>query len=404
MIDDLVAEDLDSLSAGDVTQTVKVLVIGNGHVGKTTYVRRFCTDNYNGDYKKTIGCDFSERRQFLLPSYGNKRVDVMVWDTAGQEEYRSLNHKYYDGAGCALLLFSITDKNSFLELPRWKNKVLELCGEVPMAIVQTKMDASDHAAITLEEVKECATKLKLRLFRISSMNGININEPFEYVAVNSLRGGGGNSAQQVTHISSLKKASDINGTAQRVSLQSGGDSTGTGSGEENLRKSDLEDLVVFTIDLSMALGMNISRTKPLTGCSEQKEPSYPAMVESVQIGSQADRCGVEEGMFIYSINGVTCRNLDYDWIMNEIQKAQNGLNNADFVNESDQTMEMWLIKTKGVPKMTANNFNMSKKLSKPKPKIWANRPTEPSRRRTNGRKDRLRQKNIDKRKKEQQKK
>ena len=208
MVDDLEAESLDDLSAGDVQPTVKVLVIGNGHVGKSTFVTRFCRGQYNDTYKKTIGCEYSERRNFSLHSYRNKMVDVMVWDTAGQEEYRSLNHKYYSGAGCALILFSTTDENSFKELPHWKNKVIELCGDVPMAIVQTKTDAMEHAFAQQDDMAQGAQNLNLRLFRSSSQDGTNIEEPFEYVAVKCLRRGGGNSEQQVTHISDMNTGSN----------------------------------------------------------------------------------------------------------------------------------------------------------------------------------------------------
>ena len=63
--DDLEAEDLDEMTSGDVTRTVKCLVVGNGHGDKSTYVRRF-TGKYEDEYKKTIGCVFGERRGFKV--------------------------------------------------------------------------------------------------------------------------------------------------------------------------------------------------------------------------------------------------------------------------------------------------------------------------------------------------
>lgn len=214
---DLEAEDLDSLEHGDVDLTVKVLVIGNGHVGKSTYVKRFCRGTYDDTYKKTIGCEYSERRKFHLKQNNKKTntparvVDIMIWDTAGQEEYRSLNHKYYGGAGCALLLFSTTDSNSFKELPSWKSKVLELCGDVPMAIVQTKYDAAfTSSMVDDDEVEKLAASLQLRLYRSSSETGLNVEEPFNYVALRCLtEGAGGNSESHLAHISSLSTTSRI---------------------------------------------------------------------------------------------------------------------------------------------------------------------------------------------------
>ena len=232
---DLEAEDLDSFEQSDIDLTVKVLVIGNGHVGKSTYVKRFCRGKYDENYKKTIGCDYSEKRNFTLSNMNNKRIDFQVWDTAGQEEYRSLNHKYYSGAGCALLLFSTTDLNSFNELNKWKSKVLELCGNVPMAIVQTKIDASDNAAMTDIQIKSCVTDLNLQLFQCSSEQDININDPFEYLAQKYLEqkrksGGNGESAQDIMSLSKQahenENENEINGM-DKVGPRSPGSGSGT---------------------------------------------------------------------------------------------------------------------------------------------------------------------------------
>lgn len=241
---DLEAEDLDSLEHGDVDSTVKVLVIGNGHVGKSTYVQRFCRGTYNDTYKKTIGCEYSEKRKFQLKQINKtttnddmpaRVVDIMIWDTAGQEEYRSLNHKYYGGAGCALLLFSTTDSNSFRELPLWKAKVLELCGNVPMAIVQTKYDAAlTSSMVDDDEVEKLAASLQLRLYRSSSETGLNVEEPFNYVALRCLtEGGGGNSESQLAHISSLATTT----SPAAASFETRG--SGSGGGEEKEKTNEV---------------------------------------------------------------------------------------------------------------------------------------------------------------------
>ena len=74
---------------------VKVLVVGNGHVGKTTFVRRFCRGKFDDNYKKTIGCEFMEKRGFRLKNTeGKPRVDLLVWDTAGQDRYRAVTTAY----------------------------------------------------------------------------------------------------------------------------------------------------------------------------------------------------------------------------------------------------------------------------------------------------------------------
>lgn len=79
----------------DVETAVKVLVVGNGGVGKTSLIKRFCKGQYTDEYKKTIGVDFLER-QVTMPSM-DEPVTLMLWDTAGQEEFGAITRSYYRG-------------------------------------------------------------------------------------------------------------------------------------------------------------------------------------------------------------------------------------------------------------------------------------------------------------------
>lgn len=77
-----------------------MLVVGNGGVGKSSLIRRFCKDTFTDQYKKTIGVDFLEKQQFV-PSIG-ETVTMMVWDTAGQEEFDVITKNYYRGMSYSL--------------------------------------------------------------------------------------------------------------------------------------------------------------------------------------------------------------------------------------------------------------------------------------------------------------
>lgn len=93
--------------------------MGNGSVGKSSMIQRFCRGIFTRDYKKTIGVDFLER----ILAVDDQPVRLMLWDTAGQEEFDAITRTYYRGANACVLACSITDKDSFLALPKWKNKV-----------------------------------------------------------------------------------------------------------------------------------------------------------------------------------------------------------------------------------------------------------------------------------------
>lgn len=82
-------------------------------------IQRFCRGVFTRDYKKTIGVDFLER----VLSINGQSVRLMLWDTAGQEEFDAITRTYYRGASACVLTCSITDKNSFNALPVWKTKV-----------------------------------------------------------------------------------------------------------------------------------------------------------------------------------------------------------------------------------------------------------------------------------------
>ena len=252
-IDDLEAEDLDSMGAGDVTRMVKCLVVGNGHVGKSTYVRRFCQGKYDDEYRKTIGCVFGERRGFRIRSYPfnqhvgpRNSVDVWVCDTAGQEEYRELTQKYYTGAGCVLLLFSTRDRSSLQNLSTWRSKVIELCGrEVPMCIVQTKVDAEDaneneddSPIVTPTEAKNAAREMGLKLFRVSSKKGTGVDEPIEYVVSICLSKGGGDAEQSLQHIS-IHKAAAVESKSVDITLRNAGSSDD--DEDDNVSEKEFKD-------------------------------------------------------------------------------------------------------------------------------------------------------------------
>jgi small GTP-binding protein len=95
--------------------------MGNSAVGKSSLVARFTTNEFKRDSKSTIGVEFSTKSMQL----GDKRVKAQIWDTAGQERYRSITSSYYRGAVGALLVYDVTDSNSFDDLHVWLKEVRE---------------------------------------------------------------------------------------------------------------------------------------------------------------------------------------------------------------------------------------------------------------------------------------
>ncbi|PRP83550.1 small rab-related GTPase [Planoprotostelium fungivorum] len=176
----------------DFETAVKVLVVGNGGVGKSSLIRKFCKGQFTDQYKKTIGVDFLEKQQFVK-SIG-ENVTMMVWDTAGEvQSFRmdlksSIGQEEFDagltseGAGAAVLAFSTTDRDSFDTIEKWKGKVEAECGNIAMCLIQNKVDLIDRSVMTTDEAEELAARLKLKFFRTSVKQGFNVNEVFDFLA------------------------------------------------------------------------------------------------------------------------------------------------------------------------------------------------------------------------------
>ncbi|KAK3246433.1 Ras-related protein Rab-23, partial [Cymbomonas tetramitiformis] len=158
----------------DFEREIKVLLVGNGGVGKTSMIRRFCKGVFTDEYKKTIGVDFLEKTIYVDEL--GEDVRMMLWDTAGQEEFDSMTRTYYRGAGACVVVFSTTDRESFEAVPGWKAKVEAECGSLAMVLVQNKVDLLEEATMTPEEAEAMARKVGLKFYRSCVKENMNVTE------------------------------------------------------------------------------------------------------------------------------------------------------------------------------------------------------------------------------------
>nr|XP_048286384.1 ras-related protein Rab-23 isoform X3 [Myodes glareolus] len=156
----------------DMEVAIKMVVVGNGAVGKSSMIQRYCKGIFTKDYKKTIGVDFLERQIQV----NDEDVRLMLWDTAGQEEFDAITKAYYRGAQACVLVFSTTDRESFEAISSWREKVVAEVGDLPTVLVQNKIDLLDDSCIKNEEAEALAKRLKLRFYRTSVKEDLNVNE------------------------------------------------------------------------------------------------------------------------------------------------------------------------------------------------------------------------------------
>ena len=219
----------------DMEVSLKVIVVGNGMVGKTSLITRYATGRMTDTYKKTIGTDFMEKTIQLTNHPTQEQVKLMLWDTAGQEMFSKLTRSYYKGSGAVIYVFSTVDRASFDEVARWKVKVESEVGEIVAVLVQNKIDLynpslppDDSTQIHSTEAEELARRLRLPLYRTCVKDNVLVDEVFRYISERYVEGGGGSSwmgGESVAQISELTVKDDVG------SGGSGGDSGGGVSGE-----------------------------------------------------------------------------------------------------------------------------------------------------------------------------
>lgn len=188
----------------DFEREIKVLLVGNGGVGKTSMIRRFCKGVFTDEYKKTIGVDFLEKTIYVDEL--GEDVRMMLWDTAGQEEFDSMTRTYYRGAGACVVVFSTTDRESFEAVPGWKQKVEAECGSLAMVLVQNKVDLLEEATMTPDEAEAMARKVGLKFYRSCVKENMNVTEVFKYLAeLNVKKQNDGTLAQPTNSTTSFEK-------------------------------------------------------------------------------------------------------------------------------------------------------------------------------------------------------
>ena len=114
-------------------------------------------------------------------------VRLMLWDTAGQEEFDALTRSYYRGAQACVVAFSTTDRDSLLAVSKWRRKVEDECGDIPMVLVQNKIDLITSAHVSGYEVDSVAAEAGMKLYKTSVKEDLNVDLVFQHLAENYVK-------------------------------------------------------------------------------------------------------------------------------------------------------------------------------------------------------------------------
>ena len=158
----------------------KIILIGNSGVGKSCIINRYTREVFEENYKCTIGVDFLMKTIEI----DGKTVKLQIWDTAGQEKYRSMSASYYRGANVAFVVFDITNRDSFNSLPSWIEAYYRNGPETQknIILIGNKKDLENERVVTQDEAQQFSQTNNMIYFETSAREGENIEYVFKYAA------------------------------------------------------------------------------------------------------------------------------------------------------------------------------------------------------------------------------
>ena len=154
----------------------KILLLGDSSVGKTCFLMRYTDNTFQDIHMSTIGLDYKLKNVQLDDG---KMIKIQVWDTAGQDRFRSITKNYYKGAHGIVLIYDITEKKSFANVKNWMDQIKEeVSDRVTIILVGNKIDDEEHRAVTKEQGESMAKEFNVMFFECSAKTGENIDSTF----------------------------------------------------------------------------------------------------------------------------------------------------------------------------------------------------------------------------------
>jgi small GTP-binding protein len=179
----------------------KIVLLGAASVGKTCIICRGVSDEFDQDMPNTIGACYTAKPVDI----GGSTVALQIWDTAGQEKFRTLAPMYYRGSIVAVLVFSLIDEPSLNDVRNWAQEMQGQVDEMPVLfVVGNKCDLVEERKIEARAAEALAEELRATYCEVSAKSGVGIEELFLRVAeeaLKKLQGGSDSSAEPTIDIS-----------------------------------------------------------------------------------------------------------------------------------------------------------------------------------------------------------
>uniref|UniRef100_A0A3B3QAS7 RAB7A, member RAS oncogene family n=1 Tax=Paramormyrops kingsleyae TaxID=1676925 RepID=A0A3B3QAS7_9TELE len=167
---------------------LKVIILGDSGVGKTSLMNQYVNKKFSNQYKATIGADFLTKEVMV----DDRLVTMQIWDTAGQERFQSLGVAFYRGADCCVLVYDVTAPSTFKTLDSWRDEFLIQASprdpeNFPFVVLGNKIDLDNRQVTTKRAQAWCQSKSNIPYFETSAKEAINVDQAFQTIARNALK-------------------------------------------------------------------------------------------------------------------------------------------------------------------------------------------------------------------------
>jgi len=166
---------------------LKVIILGDSGVGKTSLMNQYVNRKFSNQYKATIGADFLTKEVMV----DDRMVTMQIWDTAGQERFQSLGVAFYRGADCCVLCYDVTTPSTFKTLDSWRDEFLIQASprdpeNFPFVVIGNKIDLENRVVSVKRAQGWCHSKNDIPYFECSAKDNINVEQAFQTVAKHAL--------------------------------------------------------------------------------------------------------------------------------------------------------------------------------------------------------------------------
>jgi Ras-related protein Rab-1A len=160
-----------------VVYRFKVILLGDIAVGKTSILSRFVDDKYTNEYRCNVGVEFKVKSLFLDESTG---ADLQIWDTCGEERFRTVTRQYYRDSNGVILIFDLTNRNSFDKLESWLQDINNYGPkDTNILLIGNKTDLADERVVSFSDANNFSIKNNLQYIEVSAKTGNNVALLFE---------------------------------------------------------------------------------------------------------------------------------------------------------------------------------------------------------------------------------